>query len=140
VGQRLVRQRLSGLQRVAGRHRPVAGADRDHARRQRVEPAPLAPPRQVVAQDGRTRPDLAHDRPDENDRGGERGQHDGGPEHAGLDHVVLPIDEQRARPVGEPSQARCQHEHDDQEQDETHHRTGSPLFRSLPAAAAGISD
>ncbi len=54
--QRLVRQRLAGLDGVAGGERAVTGTDRDHAGRQRVEAALVAPLEEERADGGRALP------------------------------------------------------------------------------------
>ncbi len=119
--QRLVRQRLARLHGVARRHGAVAGADGDHAAGQRVEAAPLTPPGQEVADGGRARPDLAHDGPGQDREAEKHGEHHDSVEHAGRDLVVLPRDQQCARPVGEPRQAGRQQQNTQKEQHETHH-------------------
>ena len=67
VRQRLVGERLARLQRGAHGGGPVAGAERDHAARERVEPELLPALGQVAADGRRAVPDVAQDRP-----GGER--------------------------------------------------------------------
>jgi hypothetical protein len=59
VGERLVWQRLASLAGVAQRQRAVAGADGNHAARQRIETALLAPAVEEAADGGRARPQRA---------------------------------------------------------------------------------
>ncbi len=63
--ERLVRQRLARLRRVARGERPVAGADGDDPAGERIEPALLAAAVEIAAERGRAVPDLAQRRPDE---------------------------------------------------------------------------
>ena len=129
--QRLVGQRLARLAGVAGGQRAVAGADGDDAAGQRIEAALLPAP---VQDSGRRRPGstrFAAAATSTRQQPDQQRQDDEGAEHAGFGDVVLPFDDDGARPVGQPVQARGDDKDAEQERDETDHRLGS----TAPAVA-----
>ena len=119
--QRLVRQRLARLDRGAHGGRAVAGAERDHAARQGVEPELLAALRQYGPDHGGALPDVADERPDDERGDDERKQQDDGAKDARLDHVALPVDGKLARTVGEPGEPAGDERHRDEEADQAQH-------------------
>ena len=131
-----LRQRLARLAGVAGGQRAIAGADGDDAAGQRIEPALLPAP---VAGGGRRRPGsttcgAAATTPAASSPHQQR-QDDEGAEHAGLGDVVLPFDDDRARPVGQPVQAGGDGQNDEQEE-----RRGGSSAWLRPAAGCRPSD
>jgi hypothetical protein len=83
---------------------------------------------------GRARPDVPQQRPAHSEQRDQHGKHDEGAEHRGLGNVVLPLDDDGARPIGQPMQAGGNGEDAEQEEDETHHRRGSVPVGRLPAS------
>ncbi len=137
VRQRLVGQRLACLKSVARSHGAVAGTDGDHAGGERVEPAPLAPFGQEVAEGRGAGPNLAHQRPDHERQAEDTGEDDDGAEHARLDLVVLPGDEEGARPVGQPGEASRECQNSKQKKDDTQHLATTSVL-VLGARLCGI--
>jgi hypothetical protein len=115
---------------VAERERAVAGADGDHAARERIEPARVSPPVEELTDRGRARPYPAQGRPHQHRDTHRQHEDDEGAENAGLGHVTLPLDHDRAGPIGEPMQAGCDAENDDEKSNEARHH--------LPSGAAGF--
>ena len=103
--ERLVGQRLARLAGVAGGQRAVAGADGDHAAREASSPRCCRRRLQQAADRAGARPHPAQSRPHQHSDAHQQQQHDEGTENAGLGHVALPLDDDRAGPVGQPVQA-----------------------------------
>src|SRR5690606_34083591 len=98
----------------------------DHAARERIESALLPPSREVVSHLRGARPDLTQDRPEDQGKTHDSSEDDDGTKDARLDFVVLPCDEERARPVRKPREARGERQHTQKKQYDTRH--GCPVL------------
>src|SRR4029077_3298059 len=107
----------------------VAGAERDHAARQGIEPELLSALRQYGPDHGGALPSVADERPEDQRGDDERKQQDDSAKDARLDHVALPVDRKLARTVGEPSGPAGDERPRDEEADQAQH-----LRSPIPAA------
>ena len=99
----------------------IAGADSDHAARQRLEPTLLAAANDAIADRRWAVPDGAQQRPEKNRQRDRSHQNDDGAEHRRFDVVALPLYIQRAGPVSEPGKAGCNSGDAEEISNETEH-------------------
>src|SRR5690606_22332385 len=99
----------------------IAGADGDHAARERLEAALLATAIDDAAEGSRAVPQLAQQRPHEDGDPDHDRENDDGAENRRLDLIALPQEHHLARPVGKPRKAGREQADADEIQDEADH-------------------